>query len=101
MSHVSAIVIKQQRRALLTNLNLLYDTPFQTQTIWRTVCGYDPSYDFSNFRRDLAYFRDKGWLLFVDDVLGGARCFEEKVVVLTAAGKEIAERTMTDPALEI
>lgn len=95
------MIIKQQRRSLLNNLNLLYPVPFQTQTIWRTVCGYDASYDYSNYKRDLAYFRDKGWLRFVDEVIGGANSFEEKVVVLTASGKEIAERTMSDPALEI
>ena len=101
MSHTETMIIKQQRRRLLTNLNLLYPSPFLTATIWRTVCGYDPGYDHSNFKRDIAYFVDKGWLRYADDALGGAGDFADKVVVLTATGKEIAERTMTDPALEI
>lgn len=101
MSRIDAMIIKQQRRSLLTNLNLLYPTPFQAQTIYRTVCGYDHTYDFANFRRDVYYFRDKGWIRFVDEPLTPAHSFEEKVVILTAAGKEIAEQTMTDPALEL
>ncbi|MCE5186069.1 MAG: hypothetical protein LLF76_08095 [Planctomycetaceae bacterium] len=100
MGRLDAAIIKQQRRSLLTNLNLLYPTAFQTQTIWRTVCGYDPSYEFANFKRDIFYFRDKGWVRFIDEMLNNATCFEDKVVVLTATGKEIAEQTMTDPALE-
>lgn len=101
MTAAEVLIIKQQRRNLLTNLNLLYPHPMQVQTVYRTVNGYDPNYDPSNYKRDIMYFHDKGWLRFADDTLGGAVTFEEKVIILTAKGKEIAEQTMTDPALEI
>jgi len=98
---IDAFKIKQQRRQILTNLDLFYPTPAQLDSLYRTVCYIDPNYEFALFRKDINYFKDKGYIEFVDDVLGGADTFEKKVIKLTAEGKEIAERTQTDPALEI
>ncbi len=100
MSKIEAVKIKMQRRMLLTALNLLYESPVLIESLWRTVCD-DPSYERPLFKKDIFYFHQKGWLEFIDDKLGGADTFMEKVVRLTAKGKEIAERTMTDEALEI
>ena len=98
---IEAIKIKQQRRQLLTNLDLFYPSPTRLDTLYRTVCHIDPSYEWPIYQKDIHYFNDKGWIIFVDDALGGMNTFEAKVVRLTAEGKEIAERTQTDPALEI
>jgi hypothetical protein len=95
------IRIKEMRRAILTNLNIFYPTAITTSTLYNTVCGFDPAYGWSLFTKDLSYFHGKGWLSYVDDKLGGMDSFKKKVVILTANGKEIAERTMTDTALEI
>ncbi len=100
MSKMEIIKIKQQRRMLLTNLNLFYESPVLIESLWRTLCD-DPSYEYPLFKKDIFYFHQKAWLEFIDDKLGGADTFEKKVVRLTARGKEIAEKTMTDPALEI
>ena len=97
---LDVIKIKQQRGFLLTNLNLFYPSPVRLDTLYRTVCG-DPTYEESLFHKDIMYFIQKNYIYFIDDRLGGAAEFCRKVVRLTDKGKEVAEGTMTDPALEI
>ncbi len=97
---IDIVKIKQARGRLLTNLNLFYPSPVQLGTLFRTVCD-DPAYNKALFLKDITYFQQKGYIEFVDDLLGGADEFMKKVSKLTAMGKEIAEGTMTDPALEI
>lgn len=92
--------IKQARGRLLTNLNLFYPSPAILKTLYRTVCG-DPTYGRALFHKDIFYFEQKGYIEFIDDAIGGADSFEDKVCRLTDKGKEIAEGTMTDEALEI
>ncbi len=99
MSNTESIVIKQQRRTLLTNLNLFYPTPVELRTLWRTVCD-DPTYERALYKKDIVYFDQKGYIGFRGGPLASDE-FDKKLVLLTAKGKEIAERTMTDPALEI
>jgi len=96
-----AIRIIQSRKRLLINLNILYPSPVTVGDLYRTVCHLDPTYDFSLFEKDIIYFKDKGWLEFIDDKLGGFDEFRKKVIKLTAEGKEIAEGTSIDDALEI
>ena len=97
---IDIIRIKQARGRLLTNLNLFYPSPVMLNTLYRTVCE-DPAYNRALFLKDIVYFRQKGYIEFIDDKLGGAEKFEDKVCRLTDKGKEIAEGTMTDEALEI
>jgi hypothetical protein len=96
-----AFKIIQSRKRLLTNLNILYPSAISTGELYRTVCHLDPTYDFSLFQKDIAYFKDKGWIEFIDDRLGGFDDYRKKVIKLTAEGKEIAEGTEIDEALEI
>jgi len=97
---VEVVKIKQARGRLLTNLNLFYPSAVKVSTLYRTVCD-DPAYNKALLLKDITYFHDKGYVEFIDDVLGGADGFEDKVLKLTAAGKEVAEGTVTDEALEI
>ena len=97
---LDVIRIKQARGRLLTNLNLFYPSPVRLDILYRTVCG-DTMYNKSVFSKDIMYFRQKGYIEFIDDMLGGADSFEKKVCLLTSRGKEVAEGTQTDPALEI
>ena len=102
MNNIPEVIrIKQTRRQILTNLNLLYPSPIQLDSLYRTIVHLDPTYDFSLFEKDIVYLNEKGYVLFVDDAIGGSKKFESKVARLTPEGKEIAERTMRDPALEI
>ena len=97
---IDAIRIKQTRRLLLRNLEQLYPTPIRLDSLFRTAL-IDPTYDWDLFKKDITYLFDKGYIEFIDDVIGGAGKFAHKVIKLTATGKEIAETTRTDPALEI
>jgi len=94
------IRIKQARGRLLQNLNLFYPSPVNVRTLYRTVCD-DPMYNRALLQKDISYFEQKGYIEWVDDKLGGADDFWQKVCKLTSSGKEIAEGTQTDPALEI
>jgi hypothetical protein len=95
------VKIVANRRALLSNLNLFYPTAVSIESLYRTVCGYDPTYGKDLFVKDIVYFGDKGWLVFVDEALGGGGRFMSRIIRLSAAGKEVAEKTITDPAMEI
>jgi len=97
---LQAIKIKQQRGLVIFNLGHFYPTPVRLDTLYRTVC-MDETYDKELFRRDIHYLKQKGYIAFVDDKIGGLDSFDARVVILTETGKEIAEGTMTDPALEI
>ena len=92
--------IKQARGRLMTNLNLFYPSPVTLTTLYRTVCD-DPLYNRSLFAKDINYFYQKSYIEFIDEKLGGCDDFYKKVCVLTAAGKEIAEGTRTDEAMDI
>lgn len=96
-----AIKLKQVRILILNNLNRLYPTPLQIRTLFRVMCGFDENYDLSLLQKDVIYLRQKGYIYFIDEKLGGAESFDKKCVSLTAKGKEIADRTQTDDALEI
>ena len=101
MSDAEAVKIKQMRRLILSNLNRVYPVPLQVRTLYRVMCAFDENYDLSLLEKDIAYLKDKSYIRYVDEALGGAGSFQDKCVRLTAEGKEIADRTQTDSALEI
>jgi len=96
-----AVKMMQLRKLILDYINRIYDTPLQVSMLYRVMCGIDEHYDFSLFRKDLMYLNQKGYVRFVDEAIGGADSFRKKYVGLTAEGKEIADKTHTDSALEI
>jgi len=93
--------MKQARIIILNSLNRLYPTPLMVGTLYRVMCGFDEHYDFSLLQKDVTYLKQKGYIEYIDDRLGSADRFADKCIGLTAEGKEIADRTQTDPALEI
>jgi len=98
MSYAEGIRIQEHRKRLLTNLNLFYPTPVKVSTVWRTVCD-DPTYERALYDKDIHYFCQKQWVEMRADKLGVARTMDDRLILLTARGKEIAEQTMTDEAL--
>lgn len=100
MTKADVALIRIQRGRVLANLAEWYGTPVLLDSLWRTVC-WDTNYDAQRYRRDITYLHEKGLVRFVDEAIGGERNWWHKVVTLTAQGKEIAEGTATDPALEI
>jgi len=93
--------IKLVRRRILSLLNLIDPAPLLLGTIYDNITYIYPAYDFSLFEKDIMYFRRKGWLDFVNEKIVGESEFRQKAVLLTGSGKEIAERTQTDLALEL
>jgi hypothetical protein len=96
-----AVKMMQMRQLILSNLNRLYPVPLQVRTLFRVLCGFDENYSLSLLQKDITYLKQKGYVEYIDDRIGGADSFEKKCVGLTAEGKEIADRTQTDKALEI
>ena len=86
---------------ILNGLNRMYPTPVMVRTLHRVMCGFDEHYDMSLLQKDVTYLKQKGYIEYIDDRLGSADRFEDKCIGLTAEGKEIADRTQTDEALEI
>ena len=101
MTDPEAIKKIQARRQILNQLNRVYESPLLIQTLYRVMLGFDENYDLSLLRKDVTYLKQKGYVKYIDDVIGGADSFKDKVLGLTASGKEIADRTQTDKVLEI
>lgn len=96
-----AAKMKQVRVNILSNLNRLYPQPLMVRTLYRVLCGFDEHYSLSLLEKDLTYLKQKGYVEFIDERIGGSTEFAKKYVGLTAEGKEIADGTDTDKALEI
>ena len=96
-----AAKIKQMRLFILGNLNRLYPTPLQVRTLYRVMCSFDENYGILLLQKDITYLKQKKYVEYIDEKIGGADSFQQKCVSLTAEGKEIADRTQTDNALEI
>lgn len=98
---IDAVKMKQKRLMILENLNRLYPSPIQACTLFRVLVAMDETYSISLLEKDVTYLKQKGYVEYIDDKLGGGSSFEKKVLGLTAKGKEIADNTIDDPALEI
>lgn len=94
--------IKQIRKQLLANLNMIYPSPIPARSLFNTVIGIYTNYDHQVFEKDISYMKEKGWMLYVDDAFNSASGtpFMQRIIRLTAKGKEVAEGTGSDNALE-
>jgi len=94
-----SIIIRRKR--ILQYLSSMYPTPLQLGTLYNSIIYIDPDYDFPLFQKDIKYLSDKDYVEFIDEKIGGADEYRKKVVGLTPDGKEVAEGTDFDKALEI
>ena len=101
MGKTERVVIIQTRRNILRNLDLVYPTGLTVRFLYRTVCAVNEMYDMSLLAKDIAYLKEKGYVKYIDDVMGGMDKFEDKTVKLTARGLEIAQDVIDDEALEV
>ena len=101
MNTPESVKIKQARKAILRNLDLVYPSGLTITSLYQSVCAIDPLYDFNLFAKDVEYLRAKKYLFFIDEAIGGLAEYKKKTAKLTPQGKEIAEQTASDPALEI
>jgi len=93
--------LKQQARSLiLDSLNMTYPAPMRTDSLNRVILGIDPTYELDLLKKDVYYLIDKGWLIFTGSELTGDS-FKCQFVKLTAEGKDIADRMITDSSLEL
>ena len=100
MSNIEVMKIKQMRKRILDNLNIMYPTGMRLDSLFRTVIPFDQTYDANLFKKDMTYLKEKNYICYVDEALGGFANFMSKVAKLTVDGKEVAEGTDTDKALE-
>lgn len=96
-----AVRMKELRVMILSNMNRLYPTAVQVSTLFRVLIAFDETYMMSLLQKDLTYLKQKGYVEYIDEKIGGYDHFHCKFVGLTAKGKEIADRTAKDDALEI
>jgi hypothetical protein len=103
MSQRESYLIKQSRQIILESLNITYPSPMMVRSLmFAIISSVNMAYNENLVLKDLTYLQDKGYLTIVEKVgLSPILPFEKRLVRLTAKGKEIAERTMSDPALEI
>ncbi len=96
--------IKRARNELLVALRMLYPAALQAGQLLRSLLVLFPELEWEQFRRDLAYLCEKG---YVQRVVSDAECAAEQTpwrrrwFRLTSSGLEVAESCVEDPALEI
>ncbi|MFA5553478.1 MAG: hypothetical protein WCZ89_06785 [Phycisphaerae bacterium] len=95
------IKIIEARKRILQYLDMMYPSPMKADTLFQSIVYVSPDYEPALYKKDVYYLREKGYVEFVDEKIGGFKDFGQKVIKLTARGKEIAEQTLSDPALEI
>ena len=96
-----AVMIIQARQQVMRSLDLVYPSGLTMKALYQTVCAINEMYDFKLLQRDVAYLKGKGYVFFVDDLIGGMADIEAKVVKLTPKGLEISQDVIDDPALEL
>jgi hypothetical protein len=93
--------IRTVRRILMQCLNQSYPAKQFVKTLFNKAIYIEPTYDKGLFVKDIFYLQDKGYLRITENILmHGCELFE-KFIVLSADGKEVADQTMVDEALEI
>ena len=96
--------IKRVRREILVALKMLYPAALQADQLLRSLLAVFPTLEWDDFRKDLAYLTEKGYLARVTtDTERDARltAWRKRWFRLTPAGVEIADHCVDDPALDI
>jgi hypothetical protein len=96
-----SIAIRTQRRILMQSLNILFPRKALILTLWNNAIYVEPTYERELFIKDIFYLQKKGYIEITTNPMKTSSKLDEKYILLTAEGKEIAEQTMTDPALKI
>ena len=96
-----SIAIRTQRRILMIRLNAAFAAKMYIKTLWDNAVFNEPTYERAMFIKDLFYLQKKGYVEITENILDEGCKIDKRFIVLTAEGKEIAEQTMTDPAMKI
>lgn len=97
--------IKRTRNELLVSLNVVYPGALQAKAIFRGLLVLFPDLEFDHFRRDLMYLFEKKYVERVTtdaerDADAGVTPWRKRWYRLTAAGLEVADHCVRDPALD-
>lgn len=105
MSDERARVIREQRNALLSNLGNVWPRSLEGESLFRIMLGWYPEYSRTFCFRDLYYLEEKKYVVRkgADGRVDEKRLTDWKAArwCLTAAGNEVANRLIDDPALEV
>lgn len=99
----SAREIKRIRNEILVALKVLYPAAIQADQLLRSLLVLFPTLEFDHFKRDLHYLCDKGYIERVTADTERDRTltpWRRRWFRLTAAGIELADRCIRDPALD-
>ena len=98
---IDALKIKYARNRLLEALNMVYPTPIKLNSLYNNSVSLDPTYDWTLFEKDIIYLKEKSYVVFSESSFTGQKDFRNKLVKLTPTGKDIADKLIFDPSLEI
>lgn len=95
--------IKQVRNEILVLLKMLYPSALQADVILRSLLAIFPQLEWEDFRKDLAYLHEKGYVRQVNwpDEDGEGVSWRHRWFRLTPEGVEVADHCVADPALEV
>jgi len=95
--------IKRVRSEALVALKMLYPAAIQAQPLFRSILSVFPALEWDQFRRDLAYLTEKGYVVRVIadcEPDGQLTPWRRRWFRLTHRGVEIADHVIGDPALD-
>jgi len=96
-------LIKRIRNEILVALKVVYPAALRAGQIARSLIVLFPTLEFDHVKRDLHYLAAKGYVQQValdSDDANGLTPWRRRWFRLTASGMELADRCITDPALE-
>jgi len=96
--------IKQVRNETLVALKMLYPAAMQGDQLLRSLLGLFPQLEWDQFRKDLAYLCEKGYVQrIVAETERDERTtpWRKRWFRLTPSGVEIADHCVVDRALQV
>jgi hypothetical protein len=96
------LFIKRIRNEIIVALKIVYPSALRADCLMRSMIPRFPMLEIDQLRRDLHYLTEKGYLVRVMPAEGdnGLTPWRKRWFKLTAAGLELADRCVRDPALE-
>ena len=98
----NTLQIKRIRSEILVALKVLYPAALQAERLMRSLLALFPVLEFDQFKRDLHYLIEKGYIeRVVADTENDTDLtpWRRRWFRLTAAGVEVADHCIHDPAL--
>ena len=95
--------IVRVRNEILVALRMIYPAALQAEQLLRSLLSVFPTLEWQHFRRDLCYLVEKGYLQRVvaaSEPHSRLTPWRRRWFRITAGGLEVADRLISDPALE-